>query len=137
MSQFDILRFIRFWDFKFCHNLRFSVVLEFKFHENFSFWVLSQLEFLSFIFLNVEFLSFVPIWVCLVLSQFEFVLTKKKLWILTWFIFHFHKIAWKLCFCWIFIRLVLDLLQEPAPALYVDCWITTVFWKQGYWIITP
>ena len=92
-----------------------------------SFWVLSKFEFLSF----------VPIWVCLVLSQFEFVLTKKKLWILTWFIFHFHKIAWKLCFCWIFIRLVLDLLQEPAPALDVDCWITTVFWKQGYWIITP
>ena len=86
--QFDILRFIPIWAFKFCHNLRFWVLLQFdssKFKflsfvtiwafeflffkcwvfnccQNLRFWVLSQFEFLSFI----------TIWVCLVLSQFEF-----------------------------------------------------------------
>ena len=62
LSQYKFFSFVTIWVLEFCHNLNF------KFCHNLSFWVLSQLDYLSFITIWViskfEFLSFSPFEFC-------------------------------------------------------------------------
>ena len=125
MLQFEFLSFCFFkcWVFECRQILNFYVWSQFEFVEFckiFSFWVSLQFEFLSFCFLNVEFLIDVKI------GFFKFGHNLSLLNFVIIWIFEFRRNL-----------SIWFLLQDPAPTLHVDCWITTVFFKQGYWILTP